>query len=73
MTVSDIGARLNLDSATLTPLLKRLEAQGLLKQARAASDERQVIVSLTDAGRAMKAPARRCAGIAAVRLGLQHR
>ncbi|AOY92223.1 MarR family transcriptional regulator [Cupriavidus sp. USMAA2-4] len=58
VTVSDIGARLNLDSATLTPLLKRLEAQGLLKRARAAADERQVIVSLTEAGRAMKAPAR---------------
>jgi DNA-binding MarR family transcriptional regulator len=53
-TVSDIGRRLSLDSATLTPLLKRMEAQGLLARARAAADERQVIVTLTDAGQALK-------------------
>lgn len=54
LTVSDIGRRLSLDSATLTPLLKRMEAQGLLVRARATADERQVIVSITDAGRALK-------------------
>ncbi|ALM83872.1 MarR family winged helix-turn-helix transcriptional regulator [Bordetella sp. N] len=54
VTVSAIGERLFLDSATLTPLLKRLEAAGLIARVRAASDERQVIVSLTDAGRALK-------------------
>jgi DNA-binding MarR family transcriptional regulator len=54
VTVSDIGARLFLDSATLTPLLKRLEAAGLVARARSASDERQVVISLTDAGRAMQ-------------------
>jgi DNA-binding MarR family transcriptional regulator len=53
VTVSDIGARLFLDSATLTPLLKRLEAAGLVARQRSALDERQVMVSLTDAGRAM--------------------
>jgi DNA-binding MarR family transcriptional regulator len=53
-TVSDIGRRLSLDSATLTPLLKRMEAQGLVARARAAADERQVIVTLTDAGRALR-------------------
>lgn len=53
-TVSEIGARLNLDSATLTPLLKRMEAQDLVSRARAAEDERQVIISLTKAGRDLK-------------------
>jgi len=53
VTVSAIGARLFLDSATLTPLLKRLEAAGLVTRTRAAADERQVVVSLTDSGRAM--------------------
>jgi DNA-binding MarR family transcriptional regulator len=57
VTVSEIGARLFLDSATLTPLLKRLEAAGLVARKRAAQDERQVVVSLTDAGRAMAADA----------------
>lgn len=54
LTVSEIGERLFLDSATLTPLLKRLEAAGLIARARAASDERQVVVSLTAAGRALR-------------------
>jgi DNA-binding MarR family transcriptional regulator len=54
VSVSDIGARLFLDSATLTPLLKRLEAAGLVARQRSAQDERQVMVSLTDAGRAMR-------------------
>jgi len=53
VSVSDIGARLFLDSATLTPLLKRLEAAGLLARSRSAADERQVVVTLTAAGRAM--------------------
>ncbi|MFC4274875.1 MarR family winged helix-turn-helix transcriptional regulator [Achromobacter aloeverae] len=54
LTVSAIGERLFLDSATLTPLLKRLEAAGLIARVRAAADERQVIVSLTEGGRALK-------------------
>jgi DNA-binding MarR family transcriptional regulator len=54
LTVSDIGERLFLDSATLTPLLKRMEAQGLLERARARHDERQVIISLTEQGRALR-------------------
>ena len=53
LTVSEIGERLFLDSATLTPLLKRMETQGLLQRARARADERQVIVSLTEPGRAL--------------------
>uniref|UniRef100_UPI003F7EA780 MarR family winged helix-turn-helix transcriptional regulator n=1 Tax=Xanthomonas sp. 0924 TaxID=2835534 RepID=UPI003F7EA780 len=56
-SVSEIGERLYLDSATLTPLLKRLQAAGLVTRTRAASDERQVIIALTDAGRALRAKA----------------
>ena len=54
LMVSEIGGRLFLDSATLTPLLKRMEAAGLLQRARAKDDERQVIVSLTARGRELK-------------------
>lgn len=54
LTVSQIGERLFLDSATLTPLLKRLEAAGLLSRRRAAEDERQVVISLTAEGRALR-------------------
>lgn len=54
LTVSGIGERLFLDSATLTPLLKRLENAGLLLRQRSRQDERQVAVTLTDAGRALQ-------------------
>ncbi|MDS7718878.1 MarR family transcriptional regulator [Pantoea ananatis] len=54
LTVSEIGERLFLDSATLTPLLKRLENAGLLNRQRSRPDERQVVVSLTDAGRSLR-------------------
>ena len=57
-TVSAIGDRLNLDSGTLTPLLKRLEAQGLIKRTRSTEDERQVLIALTPQGRALKEEAR---------------
>lgn len=48
--VSDIGARLRLDSGTLSPLLKRLEGAGLVARVRDKADERRVLVSLTTAG-----------------------
>ena len=54
LTVSEIGERLFLDSSTLTPLLKRMEAMALLGRRRAKADERQVIVSLTPQGLALK-------------------
>ncbi|MGE9552918.1 MarR family winged helix-turn-helix transcriptional regulator [Erwinia amylovora] len=57
VTVSDIGERLFLDSATLTPLLKRLEAAGLLNRQRSRKDERQVVVTLTEQGRALRSKA----------------
>ncbi|KWV52655.1 MULTISPECIES: MarR family transcriptional regulator [Rhizobium] len=52
--VKAIGEQLDLDSGTLSPLLKRLEQNGLIKRTRDSRDERQVIVSLTDNGRAMR-------------------
>lgn len=54
LTVSDIGERLQLDSGTLTPLLKRLEAAGCLTRLRDSDDERRVRVQLTKAGRQMR-------------------
>ncbi len=50
-SVTDIGQRLQLDSGTLTPLLKRLESQGLIIRKRLESDERKVIVALTPEGK----------------------
>jgi DNA-binding MarR family transcriptional regulator len=52
--VKDIGARLFLDSGTLTPLLKRLESNGLVSRNRNPLDERQVHVALTAQGRALR-------------------
>src|SRR3984957_4908060 len=56
--VKDIGERLFLDSGTLTPLLKRMEAAHLLKRTRSAEDERQVLISLTSQGHALREKAR---------------
>ncbi|MEB0012336.1 MarR family transcriptional regulator [Glaciimonas sp. Gout2] len=58
ITVSEVGERLYLDSGTLTPLLKRLELSGLVRRQRSVKDERQVIVSLTDQGNALRQDAR---------------
>lgn len=54
LTVGELGRRLYLDSATLTPLLKRLEARGYVKRERSQKDERAVIVTLTQAGRDLR-------------------
>jgi MarR family transcriptional regulator, organic hydroperoxide resistance regulator len=53
-TVSSLGEKLFLESNTLTPLLKKLEAMGYVRRQRDAADERQVVVSLTDAGRGLR-------------------
>ncbi|WP_343315663.1 MarR family transcriptional regulator [Brucella sp. BE17] len=53
-TVSQIGSKLGLDSGTLTPLLKRLEAAGRIQRCRDAQDERQVRITLTEAGWALR-------------------
>ena len=57
LMVSELGERLFLDSGTLTPLLKRMQAAGLVARTRAVTDERRVHISLTAAGRALKAQA----------------
>jgi len=57
LTVSELGQRLFLDSATLTPLLKRLQAMELIERTRSTEDERLVLVTLTPKGRALKAKA----------------
>ena len=54
LPVKTIGEQLDLDSGTLSPLLKRLEQNGLIKRTRDSRDERQVIVSLTPKGQAMR-------------------
>src|SRR3954462_15470500 len=56
--LKDIGERLFLDSGTLTPLLKRLEAAELIKRTRSTADERQVLIALTAQGHALKEKAR---------------
>ena len=53
VNISEICDKLFLETTTLTPLLKRLETQGLLSRDRSKADERQVIVSLTAAGKAL--------------------
>jgi len=60
-TVGAIAERLSLESSTITPLVKRLEAASLVTRARQADDERRVLVSLTDRGRALKDESR-CLG-----------
>ena len=50
LTVTRIGENLYLDSATLTPLLKRMEAMKLISRERASNDGRQVIIALTTSG-----------------------
>jgi MarR family transcriptional regulator, organic hydroperoxide resistance regulator len=54
IAVSQLGERVALDSGTLTPLLKRLEASNLVRRLRDATDERRVLLQLTPAGRALK-------------------
>ena len=69
VTVSDIGDRLSLDSSTLTPLLKRLEAAGLVARQRAEGDERRVVVTLTPAGRRLRSSAKDIPGRLAQMIG----
>ena len=57
VSVGDIGKRLQLDSGTLTPLLKRLAELGLIVRTRDPHDERRVLISLTARGDALRVPA----------------
>lgn len=58
-TVGELGTCLDLDSGTLTPLLRRLEQKGLLVRTRSTEDERELFVHLTPEGQAMKQRARK--------------
>jgi MarR family transcriptional regulator, organic hydroperoxide resistance regulator len=60
--VKDLGSALHLDYGTLSPLLKRLEANGLVRRERRADDERSVLVVLTDDGAALRERARAVPG-----------
>ncbi|MES2945156.1 MAG: MarR family transcriptional regulator [Pseudomonadota bacterium] len=57
LMVSELGDKLFLDSGTLTPLLKRMEASGLITRIRAVEDERRVHITLTAKGRELKTQA----------------
>ncbi|RED13135.1 MarR family winged helix-turn-helix transcriptional regulator [Pontivivens insulae] len=57
LTVGQIGAALGMETSTLTPLLKRLESNGLIQRRRMPEDERRVAVTLSEAGQALKAKA----------------
>ena len=54
VTVKELGHQLRLDSGTLTPLLKRLEGKGLVQRRRSSEDERARLISLTEAGTALR-------------------
>ena len=54
LTVGDIGERLGIESSTLTPLLKRLQAAGFVERTRNPADERQVFVDLTERSKALE-------------------
>ena len=62
LMVSELGERLYLDSGTLTPLLKRLEASGYISRIRDAKDERRVNITLTSSGRKLKTRAAKIPG-----------
>ena len=59
LSVKELGERLKLDSGTVTPMLKKMEAKGLVSRCRDAKDERRLVVSLTDEGRGLRESALR--------------
>lgn len=69
-SVTDIGEALHLEPATLSPLLKRLEAAGLLSRGRSSADERALAVTLTEKGAALRAVAESVPGKIVDRLGI---
>lgn len=54
LRVKEVGEKLFLDSSTLTPLFKKLEEKGYIKRRRSATDERDVFITITEAGEALK-------------------
>jgi DNA-binding MarR family transcriptional regulator len=69
-SVKDLGSVLQLEPATLSPLLKRLEASGLIDRRRSAADERRLDVTLTDAGRELRSRAEGIPQAMVQRLGM---
>lgn len=69
-TVRDLGETLLLEPATLSPLLKRLEASGLVTRKRNPADERSLDVELTEAGRVLRDEAEKVPGQIVARLGM---
>ena len=72
-SVKDISAALRLDPATLSPLLKRLEALGYLSRQRSSTDERMLVVQLTAEGRALRSEAEKIPPAIIERLGMDIR
>lgn len=72
LSVKEIGARLVLDSGTLTPLLKRLEAAGYVRRARDKADERVVRIDVTAAGLALREPIAAAVASIGCSIGLPH-
>ena len=70
VTVGELGARLHLDSGTLTPLLKRMEQAGFVVRRRDPEDERRVLTGLTDHGRALRTAALKVPETLETQLGL---
>jgi MarR family transcriptional regulator, organic hydroperoxide resistance regulator len=70
-SVKDLAAALALDPGTLSPLLKRLEAGGLVTRARDRADERALAVELTAKGRALRAEAEKVPPAIVARLGIE--
>jgi DNA-binding MarR family transcriptional regulator len=62
LSVGELGARLDMDTGTITPLLKRLDAAGMVTRKRDRADERRVLVDLTPRGRALEAKLRGITG-----------
>jgi len=69
VSVTQLGERLGLDSATLTPLLKRIETRGLVERKRDDADERVVRIRLTKAGNALRTQAKKIPAQIAARAG----
>jgi DNA-binding MarR family transcriptional regulator len=71
LPVKELGTALQLDYGTLTPLLKRLEAHGLLRRERRADDERSVLITLTDQGTVLRDRAKAVPGLVGNAMGLE--
>ncbi|MCP2300283.1 DNA-binding transcriptional regulator, MarR family [Nocardia amikacinitolerans] len=70
MSVKEIAEAIQLDSPTLSPLLKRLESAGLISRGRDPRDERNLVIDLTEAGAALRAQAERIPPAVVQRLGV---